>query len=168
MRKFVTSGLLVLSFSLLANPVFAGNEGLCESLRDNQIRALYGLCVAWHNADDDTKGFIAQKFRERFGEEVPGSEATLPDDPATGQDFYCPCWEEVSITDVCALGAPIAVNVGEGFGLAAFRDLINFRLEGFGTNAGETACAHSIQDMSDASHILLVSQTSLTFEEILD
>lgn len=168
MRKMIALGLLALCLVGFSSATFAGGVEDCVDLKQSGLKSLYGLCVAWHNADDDAKDFIAQKFRERFGEEVPGSEATLPDDPETGQDFYCPCWEEVSITDVCALGAPITANVGEGFGLAAFRDLINFRLEGFGTNAGEAACAHSIQDMSDASYILLVSQTGLTFEEILD
>jgi len=168
MRKIVTLGLLALCLGSFSNAAFAGGVEDCVDLKQSGLKSLYGLCVAWHNADEDAKDLIAQKFRERSGEEVPGSEPITPDLPQTAQDFYCPCWEDVSIPDVCALGAPIAATIGEGFGRATFLDRISFRLEGFSTDAGETACAHSIQDMTDSSYILQVSQTSLTADEILD
>lgn len=122
MRKFVTSGLLVLSFSLLANPVFAGNEGLCESLRDNQIRALYGLCIAWHNAGNDVvRDAVHENFKKKAGTGgpiLPGGPDDIP--PTSANDPEpCPCWSEDHLAEASMYGVPADCSFnGEDLGVS--------------------------------------------------
>ncbi|HEX6092260.1 MAG TPA: hypothetical protein VFZ07_02850, partial [Dongiaceae bacterium] len=73
MRKLFAVGLLALSSGFIANTVFAGNVEDCEPLKQSGQKSLYGLCVAWHNADEDAKDAIAEKFFDRAGYDVPGS-----------------------------------------------------------------------------------------------
>lgn len=104
MRKFITSFVLILVFSLLSGSVFAGDKGVCDENEYGGKKALqkagvYGLCVAYQNADDADKPGIAEKFKARFGDDVPGLDPVL--------DFSCPCFDRVSFADVCTYGAPI-------------------------------------------------------------
>lgn len=167
MRKLVTSGLLALSLCIFSGSVLAGNADDCEPLKQSGLKSLYGLCVAWHNADEDAQGALAQKFYDRAGFEVPGSEVTKVDEPLPEQDFYCPCWENVSIPDVCALGAPVSMSLAADSGRAMFLDRINFQLEGFGSDMGETACAHTIQGLT-GNYILNQVENNLSEEEAID
>ena len=50
MRKLYRLGMLTILLSLVASPVFAGNEPLCEPLKEGASKGLYGLCIAYHNA----------------------------------------------------------------------------------------------------------------------
>jgi hypothetical protein len=86
MRKLFALGLLALSSGFLANTAFAGNVGDCDSLKQSGQKNLYGLCVAWHNADEGAKGGLAEKFLQRAGYPVPGSKP--PPDP---EPVVCPC-----------------------------------------------------------------------------
>lgn len=111
MRKLITSFVLILLFSLFSGAVFAGDKGVCdENKKALQKAGVYGLCVAYQNADDADKPAIAAKFRERFGDDVPGFiPVSFPDpDPKPGQDFYCPCFARVSFADICSYGVPSA------------------------------------------------------------
>lgn len=118
MRKVISLGLLALMFSLLSGQVFAGNIEECNYLKDKNhddyAPGLYGLCVAWHNADEDAAVALAEKFLDRAGFKVPGSEV-VPD-TKNEPDFYCPCWTEISFSDVCSLGVPtLAMPAGSSF-----------------------------------------------------
>jgi len=93
MRKLISLGLFALMFSIFSSQVFAGNVDECKNLKDkthvDYAPTLYGLCVAWHNADENAKDRIAENYRRKSGgDEVPGSS----------QD--CPCWAGISLDDV--------------------------------------------------------------------
>lgn len=110
MRNWILPGLLALSCGILANSALAGNAADCDVLKDPEDERyapkLYGLCIAWHNANDNAKPALADKFFDRAGFDVPGSSVPdLPSEP----DFACPCWYGLSIEEVCALGAPSSV-----------------------------------------------------------
>jgi hypothetical protein len=107
MRNVVSLGLLALSMGFIANPALAGNVEDCEPLKQSGQKSLYGLCVAWHNADEDAKDAIAEKFYERTGYSyrVPGSETREPDpepDPVV-----CPCTDGV---DTSAWGMKVGCS----------------------------------------------------------
>jgi hypothetical protein len=138
MRKPIVLGLLALAFGVFVSPAFAGNVEDCDFLKDKShpdyAPGLYGLCVAWHNADENAKDELADKFFDKAGFEVPGSG-----DPEEPQDFYCPCWAEVTFADICALGAPANILGGQ----VAFDDGIIF--EGFLSPDGTTVCRHTVR-----------------------
>lgn len=105
MRKYITSSVFFLLFSLFSGALFAGDKGVCDENEYGGKKALqkagvYGLCVAYQNADDADKPAIAEKFKTRFGFDVPGLEQAL--------DFNCPCFERVTFADVCSFGTPVA------------------------------------------------------------
>jgi hypothetical protein len=162
MRESIILGLLALAFGIFGSTAFAGNVEDCEFLKDKShpdyAPGLYGLCVAWHNADEDAKDELADMFFDRAGFEVPGSDE--PEDPP---DFLCPCWDELTFEDVCALGAPLTVTPGVQ---VQFNDGITF--EGFLSPNGSTACRHTVQDLSDGSFLLDELILGLDAEAALD
>ena len=162
MRKSIVLGLMALAFGVFTVPAFAGNVEDCEFLKDKSHEdyapGLYGLCVAWHNANEDAKDGLADKFFDRAGFDVPGSED--PDDEEE-QDFYCPCWEKVSFADICALGMPAIVTPGVQ---VAFDDDITF--EGFLSPDGLARCRHTVR--VDGIVELDIENVELTAEEALD
>lgn len=94
MRKIVLLGFLTVTLIVLTGSALAGNAGDCDSLTDPESSQyapnLYGLCVAWHNADEDSKDKIAENFRKKSGgKAVPGSS-----------DFSCSCWQNLSYGEV--------------------------------------------------------------------
>jgi hypothetical protein len=97
MSKLVSLGLLALSVGFLSNTAFAGNDGVaaCDYLKDKDssyyMPSLYGLCVAWHNADEDARGDLADKFEQRAGYLPPGPPAPPPTTPVLLDT--CPCWD---------------------------------------------------------------------------
>ena len=139
MSKLISLGVFALMLSIFSGQVFAGDAALCEPLKQDQNKSLYGLCVAWHHADENARDKIADKYFDRSGGfPVPGSEEPEPE-----QDFYCPCWDEVSFADICALGTPVQSFIASSFGLVTFEDL---QFELFGTDS--LSCAHVVQEAS--------------------
>ena len=111
MRKLLTSSILILMFSLFSGAVLAGDKGVCDENEYGGKKALqkagvYGLCVAYQNADDADKPAIADKFFERFGDVVPG---LIPE-----QDFFCPCFESLDFEKLCSYGEPDDYLIYEG------------------------------------------------------
>ena len=52
MRKLISLGILALLLSMLASPVLADLED-CKDLKEDGItKGLYGLCIAYWNADN--------------------------------------------------------------------------------------------------------------------
>jgi hypothetical protein len=168
MRKSVSLGLLALSVGFFADSAFAGNTEECEPLKQSGQKSLYGLCVAWHNADDEaTKDALGQKFLDRAGYRVPGSE--VPPQP-TEPDFYCPCWANVSFADVCALGAAERVTVipTMGITIVKFDGLVEATTETFANEASTPGCKHTIAVDATGELPLNNVQGGLTEEEALD
>jgi hypothetical protein len=162
MRKTVVLGLIALAIGVFGDAAFAGGVEDCEFLKDKShpdyAPGLYGLCVAWHNADEDAKNELADKFFDRAGFEVPGSGDV--DDP---QDFTCRCWSEVTFEDICALGAPLLVKPGRS---VRFTDGITF--EEYLSPDGSTACRHVIQALPNNEYLLDTLILTLSPEEALD
>jgi len=162
-------------FSLFSSQIFAGNADECNFLKDKDDPAytpgLYGLCIAWHNADEDDAEALADKFFERAGFVVPGYPV-VPDINDDEQDltFDCPCWDGVELLSVCALGqarVTVDAQTGEIIG-ATFLNLVSFTAEGFGT--GEGHCAHVIQDLITNNYLYenYNNDQPLTADEALD
>jgi len=166
MRKSIVLGLLALAFGVFGSSAVAGNIEDCEFLKDKNhpdyAPSLYGLCVAWHNADEDDKDALADKFFDRAGFEVPGSEPPGSEIPPEEPDFSCPCWSEVTFEDICALGAPSIVLPGVQ---VSFNDGITF--EGFLSPTGTMACRHTVEEPV-GYNVLDILITTLTAEEALD
>jgi hypothetical protein len=139
MRKLVSLGLFALMFSIFSGHVFAGNVDLCEPLKDKTvdgyIPGLYGLCTAWHNADDAAKDRIAERFAAKGGGIIPGSDV-----------FDCVCWDVLSYDQVCKIAnSPTAVAVS-GKNAITFLDFPESIVTGFG--ADESSCQLFVFDTS--------------------
>ena len=77
MRKIISLGLFALMLSIFSGQALAGDKAACDALRDpdSAIYAprLFGLCVAWHNADVNGQAAIAANYSKRSGGDmVPG------------------------------------------------------------------------------------------------
>lgn len=93
MRKVVSLGLLALSMGFIANTALAGNVEDCEVLKNGHTPALYGLCIAWHNAgSDNARDRILDKYDDKAG---PGD----PPMPGTEDEVPCPCWGNTELLD---------------------------------------------------------------------
>lgn len=149
MRTLVSMGLLALSFGFFANTSLAGSVADCEPLKQNGDKSLYGLCVAWHSADEDARTRLADKFFDRAGYPVPGSVDSEPEpEPA---DFECPCWSDLSYAFICELGEPRYADLQYdwGYGDVDFSGLVDFTVENFNGDAWLSGCAHTIRDMNN-------------------
>jgi len=118
---FVTLGLFLVSgLVITSRPVMAAtpdgetpaNEGICDSLKTNATPGLYGLCVAYCEAQDlDSfdKGPPNIKILANYNKK---KQAGDPDMPCV--KVPCPCWtdaELASITaDNAAAACPTATN----------------------------------------------------------
>ena len=97
MRKFITSSVFILLFILFSGSVFAGDVSDCDEVRGQ--KGLYGLCVAYWQANPKHKEKFRTKFKEKSGGmEIPGVDPVVQEDPdAQGDDgetnpVVCPCW----------------------------------------------------------------------------
>lgn len=167
MRKLFTLGLLALSSGFLTNTAFAGNVEECEPLKQSGQKNLYGLCVAWHNADESAKDALATKFLERAGYRVPGSGAPDPDPDPSEDQFSCPCWDEMYFADICPLGMPISYYLPPGslVGDVIFGDFINFTAEGFGSEGTGGLCGHFLQNLFENEPISLDNNNEIKLTE---
>jgi len=102
-RKLISLGLFALLISIFSSQLLAAQTSECDGV--TKKKGLYGLCIAWHNADDKNKDKIAAKFLDLAKYALPGSEKPVTEPEP---DFYCPCWTDVSIAQVCSLGSPSA------------------------------------------------------------
>jgi hypothetical protein len=107
MRKIISLGLFALILSIFSSQVFAGNDDECENLKDkthpDYAPALYGPCVAWHNADENVRDQILAKFvkKARTSLDNPGMPGWVgPADPKKPEGMTCPCWAGVVLDDV--------------------------------------------------------------------
>lgn len=131
MRKLISLGLCALMLMLFSGQVFAGNAEECNYLKDktdpDYAPGLYGLCIAWHNADDEAAAALAEKFFERAGFPVTGRIVDDGNDP-----FVCPCWDIDVLENIVACSGYTAIDSIEdesGF------DLVWFTNSGLGVMA---------------------------------
>ena len=101
MRKTILLGLFAFMASLFTNTVFAGNVEECEFLKDGDYsKALYGLCIAYHNAgSDEARERILANYAKKAG---PG------DPPLPGTGVECPCWDADHLAAASLNGVPKA------------------------------------------------------------
>ena len=153
MRKIFSLGLFALMLSIFSSQVFAGNALDCESLKQIKSKSLYGLCVAWHNADETAKLGIADKFFDRAGFTVPGSDT-----------FDCYCWGHLSYDEVCDIAnSPTAIPV-EGKNAITFTDYPLYVITQFG--ADETSCTLLIYSTSLSGFIELIKSDDSSYDPI--
>jgi len=90
MRKLISLGLLALFLSVFSSQLLAGGVQACDDMKEElQALGAYGLCIAWHNADEEDKDKFAKKFRDKAG--FPVTDLT---------DLSCPCWDEAFLNDI--------------------------------------------------------------------
>jgi len=78
--------MLTILLSFLASPVLAGNVEECEALKGNASPGLYGLCIAYHNADSArAQERILNNYDKKAGPNDPPM-------PGTGDSVPCACW----------------------------------------------------------------------------
>ena len=99
MRKLISLGLLAIVLSLVAIPVFAGNELECEPLKDGASKGLYGLCIAYHNAENsNAKQKILDNYNKKAG------DPPVPPMPGTENErkkvTTCPCLDAIDVVGV--------------------------------------------------------------------
>jgi len=123
MRKFTLILISAVVLSIMAVPAFAVDTSECDQFKkgeDNYQPGLYGLCVAYQNADEDGKEDIFDNWNKKVGDDglpkLPGypyppddAELACPED----QDFCCPCWSDLQLVDICPMGVPTTVNLAE-------------------------------------------------------
>lgn len=172
MRKLVSLGLLALLFSMVSGPVFGGNVGACDFLKDKEaddyVPGLYGICVAWHNASANGDERALASLEERYarksgGDPVPGSGP----DVGQGDDlwFECPCFKALDREYICNLGAPVFHNLElydpDNAELAdVYRGIALF----YGSSGGPTENFGIAPDLSECSHTMsgiLISRETL-------
>ena len=104
MRKFTFFLVPVILLILMAVPAFAGDKSICTPFKKgepNYLPGLYGLCVAYQNADEDGKQDIFKNWQKKVGEDglpqLPGFP--YPEEPGDGDPpvdeneiVACPCW----------------------------------------------------------------------------
>lgn len=162
MRTFVSLGLLVLSLGFSVSTVFADGVADCEPLKQGGEKSLYGLCVAWHRADEEARDTLAAKFFDRAGYPVPGSGGSDPE-----PDFTCPCWDTLSFQDICALGEPAMQLIVPGLSVVWFDGIVEFTTELLSGSTSTSGCAHTVTYPSGEA-ILEVLMGDLSADEALD
>jgi hypothetical protein len=109
MRKIISLGLFALMLSIFSGQVLAGNAdaSACKNLKDRNlddyVPALYGLCVAWHNADENARDQILANFMKKAGTSLddPGMPGWVdPNKRDEPEVMTCPCWAGVVLEDV--------------------------------------------------------------------
>jgi hypothetical protein len=93
MRKIVSLGLLALSLGYFTIPAVAGVASDCERIKDDNNRALYGLCIAyWNTTNAVAREKILGNFEKKDSESIgmPGL-----DEPNTTGFTECSCWLQV-------------------------------------------------------------------------
>jgi len=104
MRKLISLGLLAIVLSLVASPVFAGKEPLCEPLKEDASKGLYGLCIAYHNAGNSNAGNsnAKQKILDNYNKKA--GDPPVPQMPGTEDErkkvTTCPCLDVINIAGV--------------------------------------------------------------------
>ena len=109
MQKFIVPSIVVVMLVLSANPVFANGKSEddpCADLKNNRYyKGLYGLCVAYQNADESGRQDIIKLWDKRVAELPPAIEPPLmPNRTDELVNFECECWGKFDSEQICNLG----------------------------------------------------------------
>ncbi len=84
MSDAIKKGLIVLILCAPFGSAFADPaDGACDVLSDGASPGLFGLCVAFHNADEEARERILRNYRRKMQEGDPDMPGTV----------ICPCWD---------------------------------------------------------------------------
>lgn len=94
MYRIFSRGLFTLVFFFFANQALADPaDGACEILNElDASPGLYGLCVAYHNANENAQARILENYLKKMGEGDPGMPGLAS----------CPCWDAESLDQATA------------------------------------------------------------------
>lgn len=148
MRTYVSLGLCALLLGFFSSSLTAGNVEECEFLKDKSDPAyspgLYGLCVAYANADSENARLrISENYADRNRNQAPTLEEIF--DEGGAEKFSCICWPNLYFVDACTLANDADVAL-PGANAVAFIDLGNQMATFFGADAD--SCGLVIQDTS--------------------
>jgi len=119
MRKLYRLGMLTILLSLVASPVFAGNEPLCEPLKDGASKGLYGLCIAYHNAENsNAEQKILDNYNKKAGPGDPPMPGTEPEELVS-----CPCWTTDDMANANIVADPFECQLSVDPVLAGYGEL---------------------------------------------
>jgi hypothetical protein len=117
--------MLAILLSLVASPVFAGNHLECEPLKGGASKGLYGLCIAYHNAENSN---LKQKFLDSYNKKA--GDPPMPPMPGTVNErkkVTCPCLEAPNVVGIEDWGVAVyCLNFGDGTDQGLFVDEDNF------------------------------------------
>lgn len=111
----ILGSVLIFGWATMSAPAVASgtpdgttpaNEGVCDGLKTNATPGLYGLCVAYCEAQDlDSfdKGPPNVKILENYNKK---KQAGDPDMPCV--KVPCPCWSDAELASISADGAAAA------------------------------------------------------------
>lgn len=148
MRKFITLFMTLVLFGLFSGSALADKVEVCEDIKyDPAYKGLYGLCVAYWNADEQSRPGILENFYKKGGPDGPGMPGLDEPEP----ELVCPCWAEGQID----LGMdPIGCFVSGDYLGATYDDgLVQYEVGGFGVNS----CLYA-NFTTDPTTFTLVSQ----------
>ncbi|BAV33876.1 hypothetical protein SCL_1571 [Sulfuricaulis limicola] len=99
---FFIAGLAILAPAMAETPdgTTPANEGVCDVLKTNATPGLYGLCVAYCEAQDlDTfeKEPVNSKILANYNKKKQASD---PDMPCV--KIPCPCWSDAELASITA------------------------------------------------------------------
>ena len=88
MRKLISLGLLALMTFTISPQIYADPaDGACETLNElNASPGLYGLCVAYFNANENARVRILANYLKRMQEGDPGMPGIAT----------CQCWADLA------------------------------------------------------------------------
>jgi hypothetical protein len=122
MRNFSLPGLITIAifFTLFSFPAIArtndaetpANEGVCDELLDDEItKGLYGLCVAFCEAQDCELNAVGEvprscqasnnRILENYDRKKLSSD---PDMPCVKTQSVCPCWDDKDLDNANLVG----------------------------------------------------------------
>jgi hypothetical protein len=164
MCKLYRLGMLTILLSLVASPVFAGNEPLCDPLKDGASKGLYGLCIAYHNAGNtNARQRISDNYDKKAG---PGD----PPMPGTERKkLTCPCLDAISVVGAGIEDWGFAVscsNDGDGTDQGIFVNPALLNLTTFFTTTSDGVVHMCDIDQSPATFVTLAIDAT-QYEECL-
>jgi hypothetical protein len=133
MRNFLAICLFLAFCSAVMSPVYAGDTADCDEFKrtpeffNPEYKGLYGLCVAYQNASEEDKEDIFNNWQKKVGDDglpqLPNYPYPQDGECADEDEFCCPCWADLTVTQLCSLGS---VRVSGTFIDDGYQGYVNF------------------------------------------
>ena len=94
-------------FAPALNAQELSDQELCGFLKDvKEFKQLYGICIAYQNADEDGKEDLIRIWDKRVSDLglPPDEEPQLPNRLPNFVNLSCPCWSNFNPELICGLG----------------------------------------------------------------